>query len=77
MSDGWERLGLMEYYAKKEEIRKKLEEKLKAEGKTIEDMIDNVYIEEDKKADKPNEQSRRSSSRFVHPFHRFLMHFCI
>lgn len=62
-SDGWERLGLMEYYAKKEEIRKKLEEKLKAEGKTIEDMIDNVYIEEDKKADKPNEQSRRSSSR--------------
>uniref|UniRef100_F1KSH7 Calcium homeostasis endoplasmic reticulum protein n=1 Tax=Ascaris suum TaxID=6253 RepID=F1KSH7_ASCSU len=63
LSDGWERLGLMEYYAKKEEIRKKLEEKLKAEGKTIEDMIDNVYIEEDKKADKPNEQSRRSSSR--------------
>uniref|UniRef100_A0A9J2PDA4 G-patch domain-containing protein n=1 Tax=Ascaris lumbricoides TaxID=6252 RepID=A0A9J2PDA4_ASCLU len=65
LSDGWERLGLMEYYAKKEEIRKKLEEKLKAEGKTIEDMIDNVYIEEDKKADKPNEQSRRSSSSIL------------
>uniref|UniRef100_A0A915AV04 Calcium homeostasis endoplasmic reticulum protein n=1 Tax=Parascaris univalens TaxID=6257 RepID=A0A915AV04_PARUN len=62
-SDGWERLGLMEYYAKKEEIRKKLEEKLKAEGKTIEDMIDNVYIEEDKKPDKPSERPRRSSSR--------------
>ncbi|VDM46919.1 unnamed protein product [Toxocara canis] len=62
-SDGWERLGLMEYYAKKEEIRKKLEEKLKAEGKVIEDLIENVYIDEEEKPGDSRARSSRSTSR--------------
>ncbi|VDK47871.1 unnamed protein product [Anisakis simplex] len=63
-SDGWERLGLIEYYAKKEEVRKKLDEKLKAEGKTIEDMIENVYLDtEEKKYDDGKKRSAHSPSR--------------
>ncbi|VDO56687.1 unnamed protein product, partial [Brugia timori] len=45
-TDGWERNGLLEYYSKKNEIKKKVEEQLKEEGKTLEDAIENVYIEE-------------------------------
>lgn len=59
--DGWERLGLFEYYAKKNEIKKEVEEKLKSEGKTLEEAIENVYIEE-----KEEEKERRSVSRYIY-----------
>lgn len=62
-SDGWERLGLFEYYMKKNDIKKRLEESLKLEGKTIEDAIENIYIE-DNDEEKNDEKIRRSTSRF-------------
>lgn len=61
--DGWERHGLFEYYAKKNEIKKKVEEQLKAEGKTLEDAIENVYIEENNEEKDEKRNYRRSSSR--------------
>ncbi|VDK79050.1 unnamed protein product [Litomosoides sigmodontis] len=65
-TDGWERHGLFEYYAKKNEIRKKTEEQLKAEGKTLEDAIENVYIEENDEEKDEKRNYRRSSSRSHH-----------
>ncbi|KAL3995445.1 Surp module family protein [Acanthocheilonema viteae] len=65
-TDGWERHGLFEYYAKKNEIKKKVEEQLKAEGKTLEDAIENVYIEENNEEKDERRDYRRSSSRSHH-----------
>ncbi|VDN43457.1 unnamed protein product [Gongylonema pulchrum] len=57
-ADGWERLGLLEYYAKKNTIRKAVEEKLKAEGKTLEEAIENVYIEEKDEKKEPSSERK-------------------
>uniref|UniRef100_A0A1I7VCH5 Calcium homeostasis endoplasmic reticulum protein n=1 Tax=Loa loa TaxID=7209 RepID=A0A1I7VCH5_LOALO len=65
-TDGWERHGLFEYYAKKNEIKKKVEEELKAEGKTLEDAIENVYIEENDEEKDEKRNYRCSSSRSHH-----------
>ncbi|VDP20226.1 unnamed protein product [Onchocerca flexuosa] len=65
-TDGWERHGLLEYYAKKTEIKKKIEEQLKAEGKTLEDAIENVYIEENNEEKDEKRNYRHSSSRSHH-----------
>ncbi|MFH4983579.1 hypothetical protein AB6A40_010288 [Gnathostoma spinigerum] len=63
-NDGWERLGLFEYYAKKNEIKRKIEEKLKAEGKTLEDAIENVFIQDDNDSGRESSPKRsRSRSR--------------
>uniref|UniRef100_A0A158R4S8 Calcium homeostasis endoplasmic reticulum protein n=1 Tax=Syphacia muris TaxID=451379 RepID=A0A158R4S8_9BILA len=59
-AEGWERLGLLEYYAKKAEIRKRWENKAKEEGKTLEDLIENVYIEEEEDPDGASRKSSRS-----------------
>ncbi|VDM96091.1 unnamed protein product [Thelazia callipaeda] len=45
-ADGWELHGLADYFAKKSEILKQVEEKLKSEGKTLDDAIENVCTEE-------------------------------
>lgn len=63
--DGWECHGLLEYYAKKSEIKKKIEEQLKADGKTLEDAIENVYIEENNEEKDEKRNYRRSSSRLL------------
>ncbi|VDM12004.1 unnamed protein product, partial [Wuchereria bancrofti] len=65
-TDGWERHGLLEYYSKKNEIKKKVEEQLKVEGKTLEDAIENVYIEETNEEKDEKRNYRRSSSRSHH-----------
>ncbi|VIO94787.1 G-patch domain containing protein [Brugia malayi] len=65
-TDGWERNGLLEYYSKKNEIKKKVEEQLKEEGKTLEDAIENVYIEETNEEKDEKRNYRRSSSRSHH-----------
>lgn len=43
-SEGWEMNGLVEHYVKKEDHKKKLELKMKEEGKTLEDAFTNKYI---------------------------------
>nr|CAD2142111.1 unnamed protein product [Meloidogyne enterolobii] len=43
-NEGWEMNGLVEHYVKKEDHKKKLELKMKEEGKTLEDAFTNKYI---------------------------------
>ena len=69
-SEGWERLGLFEYYAKKAEIRQRVENKAKDEGKTLEDLIENVYIEEDDEEEEEEEEEkdrRKRNLKFLTP----------
>uniref|UniRef100_A0A915DM11 DUF7819 domain-containing protein n=1 Tax=Ditylenchus dipsaci TaxID=166011 RepID=A0A915DM11_9BILA len=42
--EGWEAKGLLQYFVQKTQHRLKLEEKLKKEGKTLEDAITNRYV---------------------------------
>lgn len=61
--EGWERFGLHDYFNKKVEIKRKLEEALKAEGKSLEDAVENVYVEA---KDDDDENTQRSSSRYAY-----------
>ncbi|KAK0395390.1 hypothetical protein QR680_001256 [Steinernema hermaphroditum] len=54
-ADGWEKLGLQDYFTMKEEHRRKLLEELEKEGESIEDIITNKFILE---RDNPEQAER-------------------
>uniref|UniRef100_A0A914C108 G-patch domain-containing protein n=1 Tax=Acrobeloides nanus TaxID=290746 RepID=A0A914C108_9BILA len=63
-AEGWEKKGLVDYFAKKMEIHKNLEKEMKEQGKTFEDAIENKYIAEKEKRKISRSHSRsRSRSR--------------
>lgn len=61
-SDGWEVNGLIDHYTKKAAHRKRLEEQLKKEGKTIEDVIEPKYVPPEKSS---NERERTTSNGYI------------
>lgn len=52
-----------------------MEEQLKTEGKTLDDAIENVYVEENDDEKDEEENFRRSASKLVMKYHLCLFKF--
>lgn len=56
-------MGLFDYTVKKNDIKKRVEDKLKAEGKTLEEAIENVFVGEEEEVRTDADEAGRSSPR--------------